>query len=492
MSVGSGPAGTVSVDIEGDYSKFESGLNKHGKAAGDKFGSSFGGSFGKKVAGLGAAYLGTSFLKSTIGEASDLAEAINVTGLAFGTSRAQADKFAKSAALNLGLAESEARALQASMGNVMVGFGASQDEAAKSSEKLITRAADIGSAWNASTSEVSDAIISAFTTSTEPLRRFGVIIDEHAIKLEAERLGLLEAGGEMSNYAKQQAVMSLVMEQTNNVAGDFLNTQDGVANSSKQVTAQWKDMQANLGSALLPLLSSLLGVMKALGPQGMKMVLMGAALAFAFVKIAQAGQALSGVFTLLAANPWILAALAIVAAGVLIYQNWDTVKAKGAQLVDWFVGAAGSVKKAFSGVADAISGPFRAAFNAIAKAWNATVGKLAFSVPSWVPGFLGGGKSFAAPKIPELAGGAVVSSPTLAMVGEYPGAQRNPEIVSPVDTMRATMLDAISASSSSSSSVINIAKLEVRQESDIEAIARALDRRRQAAARSAGRPELVR
>lgn len=486
MGIGAGPAGTVTVDVEGDYSKLRQGLDKQGAAAGGRFGQSFGASFGRKIANAGAAYLGASFLKGTIAEASDLAEATNVTGLAFGDARKAADDFANGSAQAIGMSESATRALQAQLGNVIVGFGATQKEAVSASEELIVRAADMGSAWNASTQEVSEAITAAFTTSTEPIRRFGVIIDQAGIKQRALDLGLIKSGEELDNNSKRLAVTSLIMEQTNNVAGDFANTQDGVANSSKQVTAMWEDMQAGLGQALLPVLSEVLSVMKGLGPEGMRLIIVGASITFGLVKIAQAGQALSGVFNLLAANPWVLAGLAIVAIGVAIWQNWDTVKAAGSKLVGWFTGAAGAIGGAFSGIGDTIAGPFRTAFNFIARAWNATVGKLAFTVPSWVP-FVGG-KSWAAPQIPQFANGALLTSPTLNVAGEYPGANRNPEIVSPVSTMRDTVLEALASSSSSSSAgtVIHVGQLVVREEADIERIARELDRRRARAARGAG------
>jgi hypothetical protein len=81
------------------------------------------------------------------------------------------------------------------------------------------------------------------------------------------------------------------------------------------------------------------------------------------------------------------------------------------------------------GVADVIFGPFKTAFNAIAKLWNNTVGKLSFSVPSWVPGL--GGKGFDVPDIPMLAEGGIVTSPTLAMIGEG----RGPEAVIPLSKL---------------------------------------------------------
>jgi hypothetical protein len=81
------------------------------------------------------------------------------------------------------------------------------------------------------------------------------------------------------------------------------------------------------------------------------------------------------------------------------------------------------------GIADVIFGPFKTAFNAIAKLWNNTIGKLSFTVPSWVPGL--GGKGFDVPDIPMLAEGGIVTSPTLAMIGEG----RGPEAVIPLSKM---------------------------------------------------------
>jgi hypothetical protein len=68
-------------------------------------------------------------------------------------------------------------------------------------------------------------------------------------------------------------------------------------------------------------------------------------------------------------------------------------------------------------------------FNGIAKLWNNTVGKLSFKVPSWVPGI--GGKGFDIPNIPMLAAGGIVTSPTLALIGEG----RGPEAVIPLNRM---------------------------------------------------------
>ena len=62
----------------------------------------------------------------------------------------------------------------------------------------------------------------------------------------------------------------------------------------------------------------------------------------------------------------------------------------------------------FNNIADAISGPFRTAFNFISDAWNNTVGKLSWSVPGWIPVI--GGNKIEAPKLPRFANGGIFNT----------------------------------------------------------------------------------
>ena len=75
---------------------------------------------------------------------------------------------------------------------------------------------------------------------------------------------------------------------------------------------------------------------------------------------------------------------------------------------------------------------FKTVFNGIASIWNNTVGKISFEIPKWVPGL--GGKGFDMPNIPMLAAGGIVTSPTLALIGE-----RGPEAVIPLTGPNAGM-----------------------------------------------------
>jgi len=85
---------------------------------------------------------------------------------------------------------------------------------------------------------------------------------------------------------------------------------------------------------------------------------------------------------------------------------WDKIKGAGEKVWDWIKGLPGKLKSAFVNVASIISAPWRAGFNFIADAWNNTVGKLHFQIPSWVPGI--GGKGFDVPDLPHFHTGGVV------------------------------------------------------------------------------------
>jgi len=78
------------------------------------------------------------------------------------------------------------------------------------------------------------------------------------------------------------------------------------------------------------------------------------------------------------------------------------------------------VKNVFGGIFESLVGLVKGPLNAIIALVNGVIreiNKISIDVPDWVPG---GGQSYGAniPEIPMLAKGAMVSSPTLAMIGE--------------------------------------------------------------------------
>lgn len=97
---------------------------------------------------------------------------------------------------------------------------------------------------------------------------------------------------------------------------------------------------------------------------------------------------------------------------------WSWIKSATSSLFSWFGKVFTNLPKtighAFKSVTNFLFLPFKAAFNLISWAWNNTIGRLSFSIPSWVPGI--GGASFTAPRLPSLAVGGDVLKSGLAYI----------------------------------------------------------------------------
>lgn len=166
---------------------------------------------------------------------------------------------------------------------------------------------------------------------------------------------------------------------------------------------------------------------------------------------------------------------------------WSIVSGIGGSVVGFITGIPNAITGAFSTLAGIISAPFTAAFNTIKTAWNATVGGFGFKTPDWIP--LLGGKSFT---IPSMAAGGVLTAPTLALAGEYPGAATNPEIVTPQNIMRETVIDAIATVGAAGAQGLTvngplIGSATIRDDRDIVELSRELAREVERRSRGAGK-----
>jgi hypothetical protein len=117
---------------------------------------------------------------------------------------------------------------------------------------------------------------------------------------------------------------------------------------------------------------------------------------------------------------------------------WDGIKNGISDAVQWVSDRIGDIVRYFTDLPGKIPNPFDALlagaktiFNAIADAWNNTVGKVSFSIPDFVPGL--GGKSFGFPTMPHwYASGGIFTAPSIIGV-----AERGPEAVVPLEQLHA-------------------------------------------------------
>jgi vacuolar-type H+-ATPase subunit E/Vma4 len=195
-----------------------------------------------------AAVFGTKAVKA----ASDFNEEVSKSEVVFGAISAEVKAFARTAARDLGL--SRTAALEAA--NTFAIFGKSAGLAGKElstfSTDFVKLASDLSSFNNTSVDDAINAIGSALRGESEPLRRYGVLLNDAALKAAAMELGIYRGTGALTSQQKVLAAQKVIYEQTGDAQGDFARTSDGLAGQMKILSATVDDVQMNIGRALIP------------------------------------------------------------------------------------------------------------------------------------------------------------------------------------------------------------------------------------------------
>jgi hypothetical protein len=249
---------TLKLEILAETKQFVQGMTESEKKT-ESFGEKLG-DFGKK-AGLAlaaaTAAVGAFAIKVAVDgvkAASDLSETVSKVGVLFGDSASKVEEFAATAATSLG--QTKQQALDAASTFAIFGksAGLAGDDLVKFSTDFVGLASDLASFNNTSPEDAIQAIGAALRGETEPLRRYGVLLDDASLRQAALGLGIIKTTKEaLTPQQKVLAAQELIYRQTSAAQGDFERTSDGLANSQRILTAQIQNIQTEIGTALLPI-----------------------------------------------------------------------------------------------------------------------------------------------------------------------------------------------------------------------------------------------
>lgn len=207
----------------------------------------------------GAAIVG--FGVKAVAAASDVSESINKAATIYGKSSQTIIDASKNAATEVGLSQSAYLEGVSTLGQFGKAAGLSGDDLAKFGTDFATLSADLASFNNTSPEEALEAIGATLRGETEPIRKYGVMINDAALKQKAMELGIYDGNGALNQQQKTLAASKLIMEQTTDAQGDFTKTQGGLANSQRILKAQFTDFMATLGRGLLPIVEKVMGAL---------------------------------------------------------------------------------------------------------------------------------------------------------------------------------------------------------------------------------------
>ena len=246
--------GIIPVGYDVDERELGRVLSRSAESAdSDGIGKSIGRRIAGGIAATFAAVGVVNLVRGSIGAASDLNEEISKSGVVFGDSAKGIQDWAKGTATSLGQSQKQALEAAGTFGNLFRTIGIGTAPAADMSKSLVGLASDLASFNNASPAEVLDAIRSGLVGEAEPLRKYGVLLDDASLRQEALKLGLIKTTKDALTPAmKAQAAYAAIVDQTGTAQGDFARTSDGLANRQRILAAQFEDVKAKVGGALLP------------------------------------------------------------------------------------------------------------------------------------------------------------------------------------------------------------------------------------------------
>lgn len=303
-----------------------------GKKAGEKFSTGVKASISLLSAGVVAGV--TKMFGDAISNASDLNEAGTAVQAVFGDSTAGIKEWAQTAATGFGQSQLQALNAAKSFGVFGQAAGLTNEENAAFSQGLTELASDFASFHNVSPEEAIEAIGAGLRGEAEPLRKFGVLMDDASLKAKAMEMGIYDGNGSLTQQQKILAANALITEQAGAAQGDFARTSDGLANQQRILDASLTDLSATVGSAFLPVMQGILSIAQPIVQFFQENPSLVIALAVAVGVLTAAIIAANIAMWAMAANPIVLLIMAIVVAvGLLIAAivwlvlEWDAVVA---------------------------------------------------------------------------------------------------------------------------------------------------------------------
>lgn len=196
--------------------------------------------------------------------ASDLTETLGKTEVVFGDLSDTVIAWSETSVESMGLAQETALNMASTYGDLGTSMGLSANEAANMSMSLVQLGADMASFKNISIERANVALQAIYTGETESLKAMGVVMTEANLEQFAMAQGCEKTYKSMSQTEKVMLRYKYVMSMTTNAQGDFVRTGDSLANQSRKLGENIKQLGASFGKILEPSITSAINTINGL------------------------------------------------------------------------------------------------------------------------------------------------------------------------------------------------------------------------------------
>lgn len=202
----------------------------------------------------GAALAAGKAIFDMANEAAALGETQNKVDQIFQASAKQFDDWSEKAAKAFGQSKQQALDGVSTFGIFGRSAGLTGDSLVAFSKTLTELAADLASFNNTTVDDALTALGAGLRGESEPLRRFGVLLDDATLRQSALRQGIIDTVDKA--LTPQQRVLAAyyeILRQTNTQQGDFARTSDSLANQQRILGAETKNLKTELGQKFQPI-----------------------------------------------------------------------------------------------------------------------------------------------------------------------------------------------------------------------------------------------
>jgi hypothetical protein len=200
--------------------------------------------------------------RASLRAASDAEETASKFETVFSAISVQAEESFKSLRNEYGLSSTASKQLLGDTGDLLSGFGFSQESALDLATQVAKLGVDLASFTNFSggAKGASEALTKALLGERESVKALGIAILDEDVK---KQVAINTAKGltfETERQAQAYATLDIALAQSKNAIGDFSRTSDQFANQQRIASERIQEVSESLGKVFLPLATKVAGI----------------------------------------------------------------------------------------------------------------------------------------------------------------------------------------------------------------------------------------
>lgn len=217
------------------------------------------GNVAKGFLGIFAAQQVVTFFGDAVNAAAEFNDSLDASRVIFGEQFVPSmEAWGEAAARNFGASKQEAISAANVIATLGKSAGLTGQELIGFSQEMVQLGGDLASMFGGTTQDAITAVGAALRGESEPIRRYGVLLDDATLRQKAFEMGLISTTkNALTPQQRVLAAQASILEQTTDAQGNFADTSEGMANTQRELRAELENVSIEIGEKLIPVMLAL-------------------------------------------------------------------------------------------------------------------------------------------------------------------------------------------------------------------------------------------